>query len=144
MYLYVLNILLLLVVLWQPALSANLPILTVNGDVTCLSQEKRDEVIQIIIASIRKKLFSFNASDLEILNNCGPRVWYQVAHLNMSEPSQQCPPSWREYNTSGVRACGRSLVTTYMGSCSATTYLPSGQYSKVCGRAIDWKSLCLW
>ena len=33
----------------------------------------------------------------EIQLHCGPGVWKQVAYLNMSDPSQQCPSAWREY-----------------------------------------------
>ena len=43
----------------------------------------------------------------ETQKHCGPGLWWQVASLNMSDPLQQCPSAWREYNTSGVRACGR-------------------------------------
>ena len=36
---------------------------------------------------------------------CGRGHWYRVAYLNMSNPNEQCPSAWREYNMSGVRAC---------------------------------------
>ena len=36
----------------------------------------------------------------------------------MSDPSQQCPSAWREYNTSGVRACGRPVNS--QGNCHST------------------------
>ena len=55
----------------------------------------------------------------EIQLHCGPGEWKQVASLNMSDPSQQCPSAWREYNTNGVRACGRPVGTS---GCWATTY----------------------
>ena len=50
--------------------------------------------------------------------NCGPGRWYRVAGLNMSDPSEQCPSAWREYNASGVRACRRP--TTSSGGYPAT------------------------
>ena len=40
----------------------------------------------------------------------------------MTDPSQQCPSAWREYNTSRVKACGRPDNST--GSCAAEFYLP--------------------
>ena len=57
----------------------------------------------------------------------------------MTDPSQQCPSAWREYNTSGVRACGRQPNSK--GSCSATVfdYSISHQYSRVCGRVIGYQ-----
>ena len=69
------------------------------------------------------------------LQNCGGGTWYRIAHLNMSDPSQQCPPTWRNYNTSGVRACGRQETQ----SCSSTTYITGRLYSKVCGRVIGYQ-----
>ena len=68
---------------------------------------------------------------------CGPGLWWSVAYLNMTDPSQQCPPAWREYNTSGVRACGRPITSER--SCPATFYFTGRQYSRVCGRAIGYQ-----
>ena len=73
----------------------------------------------------------------EVQLHCGPGLWWQVASLNMSDPSQQCPSAWREYNTSGVRACGRPFNST--GSCAATVYFTGRQYSRVCGRVIGYQ-----
>ena len=39
----------------------------------------------------------------------------------MTDPTQQCPPAWREYNSSGVRVCGRPVSSTR--SCAAPFYL---------------------
>ena len=69
--------------------------------------------------------------------HCGDGMWIRVAHLNMSDPSQQCPSAWREYNTSGIRACGRPATSS--GSCPSTTYSTNRQYNKVCGRVIGYK-----
>ena len=74
---------------------------------------------------------------MEPQSNCGPGLSYQVAHLNMSDPSQQCPSAWREYNTSGVRVCGRPTTST--GSCVTKYYFTSHQYSRVCGRVIGYQ-----
>ena len=69
--------------------------------------------------------------------DCGDGLWVRVAHLNMSDPSQQCPSAWREYNTSGIRACGRPVTSN--GSCPSTTYSTNRQYNKVCGRVIGYQ-----
>ena len=55
----------------------------------------------------------------------------------MSDPSQQCPSVWREYNDDGVRACGRPIDST--GSCATKRYLLNNQYSRVCGRVIGYQ-----
>ena len=74
---------------------------------------------------------------LQIQLHCGPGEWHRVAYLNMSDPIQQCPSAWREYDTGGVRACGRP--STSGGSCAATTYSIDFQYSRVCGRVIGYQ-----
>ena len=84
------------------------------------------------------------ADQLDCINNdnslraevtdCGTKEWHRVAYLNMSDPSQQCPPVWMEYNTSQFRACGRPNST---GISRPSQIYPVGrQYSKVCGRVI--------
>ena len=57
--------------------------------------------------------------------------------MDMTDPSQQCPSPWREYNTSRVRACGRKDSST--GSCAAVFYFPNSQYNRVCGRIIGYE-----
>ena len=76
-------------------------------------------------------------SNLPIQIHCGAGEWYHVAHLNMNDPTEQCPPVWREYNISRVRACGRPNSTE--GSCPATLYTSDHQYSRVCGRVIGYQ-----
>ena len=120
----------------QPALSANSLSPMTNGEGaagTCPSQEKRDAVMQIIKESVRNLTMAYHVTT----SNCGPGWWYQVASLNMSDPSQQCPSAWREYNSGGVRACGRPATSS--GSCPATSYTTSRQYSRVCGKAIGYQ-----
>ena len=71
------------------------------------------------------------------ISECGDGLWYRVAYLDMTDPSQQCPPAWREYNTSGVRACGRPVSSG--GSRPANFYTVDRQYSRVCGRIIGYQ-----
>jgi dynein heavy chain len=73
----------------------------------------------------------------QIQSQCGAGLWWRVAYLDMTEPLQQCPSAWREYNTSRVRACGRPVNST--GSCAAVFYFPNRQYSRVCGRIIGYQ-----
>ena len=53
----------------------------------------------------------------------------------MSDPTQECPSSWREYTH--VRACGRPEGGR---SCASHTFTVSGiDYSRVCGRIIAYQ-----
>ena len=70
--------------------------------------------------------------------NCGPGLWQRVAYLNMSDPSHQCPPVWREYSANGVRACGRPTNAPDF-SCYSMNYSSAGSYEKVCGQVIGYQ-----
>ena len=78
-----------------------------------------------------------NLASLHIQSHCGAGQWHRIVFLNMSDPSQQCPSAWREYNTNGVRACRRPF--SYTQNCSTTTYSTGRQYSRVCGRTIGYQ-----
>ena len=66
----------------------------------------------------------------------GPGQWSRIAHLNMSDPSQQCPSNWNLITTP-VRGCGRSSAG---GSCDSATFPSSGRsYSHVCGRVYAYE-----
>ena len=71
------------------------------------------------------------------LPQCGAGLWYRIAHLIMSDPSQQCPSAWREVTVHGIRVCARPNSTE--GSCPDVLYHASGWYSKVCGRVIGYQ-----
>ena len=62
-----------------------------------------------------------------IPTQCGVGLWQQVAYLNMSDPLQQCPSNWSEYNHNGIRACRRPLST--VGSCSSIFFAVNQQYT---------------
>ena len=71
---------------------------------------------------------------------CGPGLWRSVAYLNMSDPSHQCPPAWREYSANGVRACGRPTNAPDY-SCYSMNYSLTSirSYTKVCGQVIGYQ-----
>ena len=99
----------------------------------CLSQERREAIIQTFKVSVQATLevtYSKNP-------NCGPGPWVRVAYLNMTDPSQHCPSAWREDNSNGVRFCRRPVTSS--GSCPGTSYITGRWYSKVCGRAIGYQ-----
>ena len=60
---------------------------------------------------------------------CGAGEWRRIAHLDMSDPNQQCPPNWKLITTP-VRACGGADR-----SCVSAVFTSNGiSYSHVCGR----------
>ena len=90
------------------------------------------------IKNIRERVKAvINFYRTAIVEECGDGLWYRVANLNMTDPSEQCPSAWREYHTSGIRACGRPVTSSR--SCPATTYSIGHPYSKVCGRVIGYQ-----
>jgi hypothetical protein len=66
----------------------------------------------------------------------GDGEWRRVAHLDMTDTNQQCPPNWNLV-TSPVRACDRS--STGNGCDSATFTSNDMPYSRVCGRVIAYQ-----
>ena len=109
------------------------PVNTVPSYRVCPATEDILHQIRRIITDTLSELFS----GLSSVSECGDGLWYRVAYLNMTDPSQQCPPAWREYSTSGVRACGRPASNG--GSRPATLYPTNRQYSRVCGRVIGFQ-----
>ena len=66
--------------------------------------------------------------------------WTRVAYLDMTDPNQQCPPSWQVADTStGVRSCART--NNAGASCDSAFYPNTGgnSYSQVCGRVIGYQ-----
>ena len=116
----------------QIVAAAKIPFITYgNGQETCLSIEQRNIALQKMKDNVCQYLFNRNRY---ILPRCGEGRWYRIAYLNMTDPSQQCPSAWREYNTSQFRACGRPV---FSGASRPSQIFPiSHQYSKVCGRVI--------
>ena len=103
-----------------------------NGTSSCPSQTERESVHQSITSTVRSILLDSANS------NCGPGQWHRVAFLNMSDPLQRCPFTWREYSANGVRACGRPPISS--ASCSSANYFSNGRrYSRVCGQAIGYQ-----
>ena len=71
----------------------------------------------------------------KLCDSDGP--WTRVAHLNMSNPSDECPEGFHEYDENGVRGCGRQ--TSSGGSCQSTKYqIHNTVYTQVCGRVYGY------
>ena len=107
---------------------------------SCQSREQLtavDTAIQSLIYQTRNEILSA----LKPHYQCGSGLWTRVAYLNMSDPSQQCPSSWRLYSANGVRACGRQVTTSTTGGCNSQNYTiqQSLRYQKVCGQIIGYQ-----
>ena len=64
--------------------------------------------------------------------------WTRLAHLDMSDSTQNCPTGFRLYESNGVRACGRA--TSSVGSCQSVQFPSNGiNYSQVCGRVVGYQ-----
>ena len=62
----------------------------------------------------------------------GPGNWTMIAHLDMIDPTQQCPTNW-SLVTTPLRGYGRGSASS--GVCKSAIFLSNGRsYSRVCGR----------
>lgn len=83
-----------------------------------------------VVVSLREPSISTSS-----VHPCGDGNWRQIAYLNMSNPSQQCPSTFREYS-SPERSCGRPVTSR---SCVSVFYSTNSyQYDRVCGRIIGY------
>ena len=69
---------------------------------------------------------------------CGGLGWRRTAYLNMSDPTQTCPPAW-ELITTPRRSCARPSSAGRRTCYSATFPTQGIQYSQVCGRLIGYQ-----
>ena len=96
------------------------------------------------VESIRQGIDSLIDSVLSTIEigrrtcGCGGPGWRRAAYLNMSDPTQTCPPAW-ELITTPKRFCARpSSAGSY--SCYSTMFPTQGiQYSQVCGRITGYQ-----
>ena len=74
--------------------------------------------------------------NMEAVKCDGGGGWMRVAYLDMSDPSQQCPPGFKLYEQGGTRACGRQS-----GPGCQSVEFPSNNitYNQVCGRVIGYQ-----
>ena len=106
---------------------------SIGSDVTqCQAQQALDSIDQSVFESL--------STLVQLPPPCGIGPWTRVAYLNnMSDPSEQCPPSWRLYSANGVRACGRQVTTSTTGGCNSQKYTVQQSYQRVCGQIIGYQ-----
>jgi hypothetical protein len=93
----------------------------------CPSPQERERVREEITAEV-KAILSGGA-----VHSCnGSLGWRRVGFVNMTDPSQDCPPGLN-LTSHSIRTCGSSHHS--QESCSSTTFSVGGmEYSQVCGR----------
>ena len=98
----------------------------------CPSLQERERVQAEISAEMREILS-------DAVSSCnGSPGWRRVGFVNMTDPSQDCPPGLN-LTSHSIRSCGSSHHTPQ--DCSSTTFSVSGQvYSQVCGRIKAYQS----
>ncbi len=70
-------------------------------------------------------------------------TWTKIAHLDMTDPSQQCPTNWMLNTFGSIQGCGQASPGDISAFCSAN----GSTYSRVCGKIVayqkaDTDSLC--
>ena len=101
--------------------------------------DSRFNELEKVSLNLQQELDSFQSTlGYKNASNCGPGLWQCVAYLNMSDPSHQCPPVWREYSANGVRACGRP-ANAPGPSCYSMNYSSATSYTRVCGQVIGYQ-----
>ena len=105
---------------------------SLNEQGHCPSLQERERVIAEISADARVILSGS-------ISSCnGSPGWRRVGFVNMTDPSQDCPPGLN-LTSHSIRSCGSSHHTRH--DCSSTTFSVSGQvYSQVCGRIKAYQS----
>ena len=98
--------------------------------------EQVNRTLSIKFSNLLSDFETLRTTVLKRVPECGTGYWWQLVHLNMSDPLQQCPSPWREYTS--IRSCGRRESSR--SSCESVTFDVGPQnYTKVCGRAIGYQ-----
>ena len=103
----------------------------------CPANDVLQSVLNNITATVQMLLatLEFPTPAAEEVPACGEGGWRQVADLDMTDSSQQCPSPWVEVSLPAIvsRACTSSISTA---GCEGVSFpVSGGTYSHVCGRA---------
>ena len=69
---------------------------------------------------------------------CGEKGgWTRLGYLNMSDPTQDCPPNFQEMTNDTIRTCRRN---EFFPGCSSVTLSTNDiAYTQICGRVIGYQ-----
>ena len=115
--------------------------LSVRYSIRSITETRADlcPTTQGVIESIRQDVLSLiNNRPGYVACGCGGPGWRRAAYLNMSDPTQTCPPAW-ELVTTPRRSCARPSNAGSYSCYSAMFPIQGGQYSQVCGRIIGYQ-----
>lgn len=108
-------------------------LITTNRGEICPPEEQREAVqneVKTNVSALLRNVF-YNHSQ-----HCGDGSWTRIVYINMTNTSQQCPGTFREYSTP-VRTCGRRSGPA---SCDSATFTVNGaRYTRVRGRVIVYQ-----
>ena len=114
--------------------SYNTSSIELSGAGFCPSTEElRERIKQDVEVFINKIILTMDRAC-----GCGGPGWRRAAYLNMSDPTQTCPPAW-ELITTPKRSCARPSNATHRSYYSAMFPTQGIQYSQVCGRIIGYQ-----
>ena len=119
-------------------------VLRVNSTGVCPADSLRATTRDDICSEVQRILSSSSIQtttpppDLMLPQCCNdPTGWTQIAFINMTNTTYQCPNGFREIATPR-RVCGRRNTTT--GSCDGAMFSVNGaRYNQVCGRIIAYQ-----
>ena len=100
--------------------SASISLFTIpmNENSSCLTQQQREDSLLDF-----RNVIASNLNNITV-PSCKGEGWTRVAYLNMNDPMQSCPPTWRDRSANGVRVCGRPAGSNFL--CHSTIYSTSG------------------
>ena len=119
------------------ALSLNYSLTSVAGTGAGMCPATQDHV-ERIRQGVDSLIKSVVPSTLTRQCDCGGHGWRRAAFLNMSDPTQTCPPAW-ELIATPKRSCARPSNAGVLTCYSAMFPTQGGQYSQVCGRIIGYQ-----
>ena len=96
------------------------------------------EIVRNSISANLSDILVEIAANKTFIPECGGSGWRRVAFLDMTDPDQTCPSSWRLFSQGSVRACARRETNT--SSCDSVQFSPDGyEYTQVCGRIVGYQ-----
>ena len=103
------------------------------------TQDLREDIEQDIRSLINSSVLSALETGSGYKTcGCGGPGWRRAAYLNMSDPTQTCPPAW-ELITTPRRSCANPSSAGRRTCYSAMFPTQGIQYSQVCGRIIGYQ-----
>ncbi len=110
----------------------------ISGSNGCPTQQVRDDQLDLLRNQVLDLLENTVTPHLDGNSTCpcgGAGEWSKIASLDMTDPNQQCPSTWRLNTFSGIRGCGRTT-----SACDSVSYPSNGRtYSRVCGKIIAYQ-----